>query len=195
MAVRRDHYFHRAKQEDYLARSVYKLKEIDNRYRLTKKGMKALDIGCVPGSWSQYLLEKAGNGTVVGIDIAGPPDIRDGRFNYMKADVCSIEGDLLKENAGVFDLVVSDACPNTSGSKFMDAQKSMEIVRNVFRLSETVLKDGGCVVAKVLAGEDTGEFVRGLGPKFETVRMSKPKASKKESRETYIVALRKRSMT
>jgi len=192
MKAVKDHYFKKAKQERYLARSVYKLKEIDDRYGLVKKGMKVLDIGCAPGSWSQYLLERIGPGTVFGIDIVDTPKISDDRFTYIKKDINSIDGDDLKSNVGDVDLVVSDACPNTSGNKFMDAQKSMEIVRKVFCISDTVLKHGGSVVAKVLMGEDVGEFVREVKQEFDSVRLAKPKSSRKESRETFIVALFRR---
>lgn len=193
MKAVKDHYFKKAKQERYLARSVYKLKEIDGRYRLVKKGMKVLDIGCAPGSWSQYLLERIGPGTVFGIDIMDTPKISDDRFTYIKKDINSIDRDDLKSNVGDVDLVVSDACPNTSGNKFMDAQKSMEIVRKVFGISDTVLKHGGSVVAKVLMGEDVGEFVREVKQEFESVRLAKPKSSRKQSRETFIVALFRRT--
>jgi len=95
--------------------------------------------------------------------------------------------------AGTVDLLVSDACPNTSGNKFMDGQRSIEIVRKVIRLSESLLNPGGCVVAKVLMGEDVGEFARKLRQDFETVSMCRPKASRKESRESFIIALHRRS--
>lgn len=192
MKAVKDHYFNKAKQERYLARSVYKLKEIDSRYHLVKKGMKVLDMGCAPGSWSQYLLERVGPGTVFGIDMVDAPKISDSRFTYIKKDINSIDTDALMSNIGTVDLVVSDACPNTSGNKFMDAQKSMEIVRKVFGISDTVLKHGGSIIAKVLMGEDVGEFVREMKQKFDSVRLAKPKSSRKESRETFIVALFRR---
>jgi 23S rRNA (uridine2552-2'-O)-methyltransferase len=188
----KDSYYRRAKQNNYPARSVYKLEEIDRRYHLVKKGMRVVDFGCMPGSWSKYLLERIGNGTVVGIDIAAPPAIRDNRFTYMKADILSMDTELLKERIGTVDLVLSDACPNTSGNRFTDGQASLEIVRRVFSLASLMLKPGGSVVTKVLTGEDTAEFVREIRSDFQSVRQSKPKASRKESREMYIVALHQR---
>lgn len=194
MKALKDHYFKKAKQEQYFARSVYKLKEIDSRYRLIQKGMKVLDIGCSPGSWSQYLLERIGPGRVYGIDPADTLKIDDSRFTFIKNDIHSITVQDLKTAIGTVDLVVSDACPNTSGNKFMDGQRSIEIVRKVFRLSESLLNPGGCVVAKVLMGEDVGEFVRKLRQDFNTVAMCRPKASRKESRESFIVALHRRTV-
>ena len=188
----KDHYYKKAKHERYLARSVYKLKEIDGRYRLTRRGMKVLDIGCAPGSWSQYLLERIGRGRVFGVDIADTPKIKDERFSYIKGDILSIDNDDLRSAAGIVDLVVRDACPNTTGNKFMDAQRSIEIVRRVFDISDAVLKAGGSVVAKVLTGEDVAKFVREIKKKYQSVRMCKPNASRKESRENFIVALSRR---
>jgi 23S rRNA (uridine2552-2'-O)-methyltransferase len=193
MKAVKNHYFKKAKQEQYLARSVYKLKEIDNRHRLTRKGIRVLDIGCSPGSWSQYLLERIGPGRVFGIDSAGAPKISDSRFTFIKTDIRSMDPGDLKSRVGTVDLLVSDACPNTSGNKFMDGQRSIEIVRLVFYLSEALLASGGSVVAKVLMGEDVGEFVQNLGQDFEKVILCKPKASRKESRETFIVALHRRA--
>jgi 23S rRNA (uridine2552-2'-O)-methyltransferase len=193
MKAVKDHYFKKARQEQYLARSVYKLKEIDSRHRLTRKGIRVLDIGCSPGSWSQYLLERIGPGRVFGIDSAGAPKINDSRFTFIKTDIRSIDPVDLKSRVGTVDLLVSDACPNTSGNKFMDGQRSIEIVRLVFYLSEALLASGGSVVAKVLMGEDVGEFVQNLGQDFEKVILCKPKASRKESRETFIVALHRRA--
>ncbi|MBN2322268.1 MAG: SAM-dependent methyltransferase [Spirochaetes bacterium] len=188
----KDSYYRKAKHDNYPARSVYKLEEIDRRYRLVKNGMRVVDFGCVPGSWSKYLLKRIGNGTIVGIDVADPPAIRDGRFTYMKEDILSIDTKRLKERIGTVDLILSDACPSTSGNRFSDGQASLEIVRRVFSLAPSILKPGGSVVAKVLTGEDTAEFVRKIRPGFESVRQSKPKASRKESREMYIIALHQR---
>jgi 23S rRNA (uridine2552-2'-O)-methyltransferase len=188
----KDSYYRKAKQNNYPARSVYKLEEIDRRYHLVKKGMTVVDIGCIPGSWSKYLLERIGKGTVIGIDIADRPAIRDSRFTYMKTDILSADAELLKERIGSVDLVLSDACPNTSGNRFTDGQASLEIVKRVFSLASSVLKPNGSVIAKVLTGEDTAAFVHEIRSGFETVRQSKPKASRKESREMFIVALHQR---
>ena len=190
MMKTKDSYFRKAKRNNYPARSVYKLEEIDRRYHLVKKGIRVVDIGCVPGSWSKYLLERIGNGTVAGIDIAGRPAIQDRRFTYMQADILSADDRLLAEHIGIVDLVLSDACPNTSGNRFMDGQASLEIVKRVFYIASSILKPGGSIVAKVLTGEDTGAFIREIQSGFETVRQSKPKASRKESREMFIIALR-----
>jgi 23S rRNA (uridine2552-2'-O)-methyltransferase len=162
---------------------VYKLIELDRKYRLIRPYMRVLDVGCAPGSWSQYLLEKLPRGKVTGIDIR-QPDIRNERFTFIQSDIRSIDPEFL----GHFDLVVSDAAPSTTGDKFADSQGSLSLVEAVFGLAESCLKEGGSVVAKLFQGEDSGEFTRSLRNRFREVHTSKPKSSRKESREIYLLA-------
>ena len=191
----RDHYSKRAKAEQYRARSVYKLMEIDRKFHLIRRGMRVLDIGCAPGSWSQYVLEQAGNGHITGIDLAQSISIGDNRFTYMQADIRdpdivlnlgSIEGD--GTNPGSFDLILSDAAPKTTGNKFSDSQNSLRLVRAVYEISRTLLHSGGSVVAKVFQGEDLKAFVDSIRKDFGKVDLFKPKSSRAESRELYIIA-------
>ena len=207
MRTIQDFYFKKAKGESYLARSVYKLEEIDRRHGLVKKGIAVLDIGCAPGSWCQYILKKIGNGSVTGVDLKEKVDIRDGRFRYVKGDILALEPrDLVRgdptrgaQNAAHasrdprFDLITSDAAPDTSGNRFVDGERSLAIVRRVFELARDTLKPGGAVVAKVFQGEDVKPFVDGLRPEYGNVSLSKPRSSRKESREIYIVARERRA--
>ncbi|UCB46114.1 MAG: SAM-dependent methyltransferase [Spirochaetota bacterium] len=188
-----DYYFKKAKQEKYHARSVFKLKEIDDRFRIIKRGLTVLDIGCAPGSWSQYLLEKIGSGMIVGIDIVRVNNIDDSRFTFIQDDIMKIDLEELKEKTGNIDLIVSDACPSTTGNKFMDASRSISIVKRVFEISASLLKKEGSVVAKILMGEDVGEYVKELQKMFNRVTLTKPKSSRKESREMFIIAISKRA--
>lgn len=188
-----DYYFKKAKQEKYHARSVFKLKEIDDRFRIIKRGLTVLDIGCAPGSWSQYLLEKIGSGMIVGIDIVRVNNIDDNRFTFIQDDIMKIDLEELKEKTGNIDLIVSDACPSTTGNKFMDASRSISIVKRVFEISASLLKKEGSVVAKILMGEDVGEYVKELQKMFNRVTLTKPKSSRKESREMFIIAISKRA--
>jgi 23S rRNA (uridine2552-2'-O)-methyltransferase len=189
----KDHYFKRAKTEKYRARSVFKLKEIDDRFRIVRKGLTVLDIGCAPGSWSQYLLEKIGPGMVVGIDIVRIKNINDNRFTFVENDIMKIDPEEIEEKTGQVDLIVSDACPNTTGNKFMDASRSITLVKRVFDISITLLKQEGNVVAKILMGEDVGDYIGSLKKMFRKITLSKPKSSRKESREMFIVAISKRA--
>lgn len=188
----RDFYFKKAKEERYYARSVYKLMEIDEKYHLLKRGLNVLDIGCIPGSWSQYILEKIGDGRVIGIDTSGEIKLKDPRFTFIKGDIHSIEESLLSQDGKPFDLITSDALPSTTGSRFMDSQRSLDIVRRVFQISGKILKPEGWVVAKVFQGEDLKGFIQILKEDFLEVSLFKPKSSKKESREIFIITHHRR---
>jgi len=206
----KDFYFHKAKKENYLARSVYKLQEIDQKYHLIKKGYKILDIGCAPGSWTQYMLKKIKAGLVVGIDLCEKIKVSHPRFIFIKGDILELTPKQVMEKAFPekdkdntknknishnrlmkFDLIVSDAAPQTIGDTFSDTQYSLEIVKKVFEIADKLLKKGGSVVAKVFQGEDLRNFTTGLISSFEKVKQYKPKSSRKESREIYIIALNK----
>jgi 23S rRNA (uridine2552-2'-O)-methyltransferase len=188
-----DYYFKKAKQEKYHARSVFKLKEIDERFHIIKRGLTVLDIGCAPGSWSQYLLEKIGSGKVIGIDLVRVNNINDSRFISMQDDIMKIDLQKLKVKTGKIDLILSDACPSTTGNKFMDASRSMIIVKRVFDTAAYLLKYDGSVVAKILMGEDVGDYIKKLRKMFSSVKLCKPKSSRKESREMFIIAISRRA--
>jgi 23S rRNA (uridine2552-2'-O)-methyltransferase len=188
-----DYYFKKAKQEKYHARSVFKLKEIDERFHIIKRGLTVLDIGCSPGSWSQYLLEKIGSGKVVGIDVVRANNIDDSRFTFIQDNILKIDLEELKVKTGNIDLIVSDACPSTTGNKFTDASRSMSIVKRVFDISASLLKQEGSVVAKILMGEDTGDYVKELRKIFNRVTLCKPKSSRQESREMFVIAISRRA--
>jgi 23S rRNA (uridine2552-2'-O)-methyltransferase len=188
----KDYYFKKAKQDKYPARSVYKLEEIDNKCRLIKKDIKILDIGCSPGSWSQFMLKKIGRGSILGIDINNSIRIEDTRFTFMPGNIFDIESSRIQKYIQAFDLITSDAAPNTTGDSFIDSQKSLNIVKRVFQIARDTLKPGGSVVAKVFQGEDLKAFVDGLKEDFSRVTLFKPKSSRKESREIFLIAITRR---
>jgi 23S rRNA (uridine2552-2'-O)-methyltransferase len=185
-----DHYFRRAKEEHYLARSVYKLDEINRRYRILRKGTSVLDVGCAPGSWSQYILKKIGPGKVVGIDIKKRVSVSDPRFTYLEKNLFDLGSEFYQKYTKSFDVITSDAAPKTTGQKFVDHQNSLSIMRRVFEISHYVLKGSGTVVAKVFQGEDLKEFVESMKGRFDRIDLCKPKSSRKESSELFIVAQR-----
>ncbi len=188
----KDFYYKKAKEESYAARSVYKLKEIDDKYHLIKKGQIIMDIGCAPGSWSQFVLKRFGNGTLVGIDITSNIKIKDPRFHFIQHDILKIDLKKIKEIADYVDLILSDAAPFTTGDKFTDSQNSMRLVERVFNIADHILKIGGNVVAKVFQGEDLDPFIKEiLKEKYQKIIRFKPKSSRKESKEIYILALNK----
>lgn len=188
----RDHYFKRARLEGYAARSVYKLKEIDEKYRLLKEEFTVLDIGCAPGSWSQYILERIERGRLIGIDLENCLQIEDPRFSFIRGDILDIDPVTLLSEAPSWDLILSDAAPNTTGNKFTDSQKSLALVERVAELASRLLKPGGSFVAKVFQGEDIGSFLNSLKPLYKRIVSYKPRSSRSESKELYIIALGKK---
>ncbi len=191
----RDHYSKRAQAEQYRARSVYKLIEIDLKFHLIRRGMRVLDIGCAPGSWSQHVLKQVGDGHITGIDLAPSVNIGDSRFTYMQVDILDPDtvlnvgyGGGNETDPSSYDLILSDAAPKTTGNKFSDSQNSLRLVRAVYEISRALLKGGGSVVAKVFQGEDLKAFVDSIRKDFGKVDLFKPKSSRAESRELYIIA-------
>jgi 23S rRNA (uridine2552-2'-O)-methyltransferase len=188
-----DQYFKRAKKEKYPARSVYKLQEIDEKYKIIKKGHTILDIGCAPGSWSQYILEKIGNGRLLGIDIATTVQISDPRFHFLKRDIFELRKGDIEKYRSAFDLITSDAAPSTTGNKFVDSQASLAIVKRVFQLADDILKPHGSIIAKIFQGEDVNAFINSEKINFSKILFFKPKSSRKESRELFIIAIDRRA--
>jgi 23S rRNA (uridine2552-2'-O)-methyltransferase len=184
-----DYYARQARQAGYAARSVYKLEEMQRRFRLLRRGDKVLDIGAAPGSWSQFCLKiLAGSGSVVGVDLK-PVALPDAPgYRCLQQDIFSSE--LLQQliPLGRFDLVLSDAAPATTGNRTVDTQASLAIARRVWSMAAALLRSRGKMVVKLFQGEEAGRFVRELGADFASVRTFKPRATRKESMELYILA-------
>jgi 23S rRNA (uridine2552-2'-O)-methyltransferase len=188
----RDHYFRKARQENYPARSVYKLKELDAKFRLLKPGMRVLDLGAAPGSWSIGAAEKVGNGGLVlacdiqAVETAFPPQVI-----FMREDVrdrsAAFEARL--EEVGPFDVVLSDMAPRTTGSRVTDQTRSLELAGEAFSLASLCLKRGGAFVAKIFMGPDARALLAPMRRVFAAVKTFKPKSSRPESKETFFVGL------
>jgi len=178
-----DFYTRRAKRENFPARSVYKLEEIDRKYGLFKSGDKVLDLGCAPGSWLLYLAQKVGErGKVVGIDIV---DLK----IRLPQNVIFIKEDVMKfEPKGNFQSVVSDLAAHTSGIKFRDVAQTLELCQRALEIAKKALVKGGNFLCKVFEGEGTDDFFMEMKKNFEFIKRFKPKASRKQSKEMYIVA-------
>lgn len=177
--LKNEYYTKKARENNYPARSVYKLEEIDKKYNLIKAGDNVLDLGCAPGSWLLYLAGKTRH--VVGIDnqklkIEIPKNVL-----FVQKDVMEFE---LNES---FDVIVSDLAPNTSGDHNVDVEKSLEFCERALEIAKTNLKKGGNFVCKIFEGEGTEDFFKKIKNRFEFAKKFKPQASRKESREIYIV--------
>jgi 23S rRNA (uridine2552-2'-O)-methyltransferase len=187
-----DHYARKAKQEHFLARSVYKLEEIDTKYRLLKQGQFILDLGCSPGSWSQYASAKIGrNGKILGIDLTAMkialPNAIFITANILTTDLLPI----LLENQmpEKLDAVISDMAPKTTGVKFTDQCRSLELCEMALNSARTYLKPGGYFVCKIFDGPDVQHFRADLKTSFKKIEMLKPDSTRKESKEFFFIGI------
>ena len=189
-----DHFTRRARREKWLARSVYKLEEIDKRFSLIRPGARLLDLGCSPGSWSQYALKAAGpKGDVAGIDLTEPENVSAPNFRAIQADVLSLDPDGLLEQIGPRDLVISDLAPKTTGVKSADVIRSAELAYAAFRIAWVLLRPGGSFLCKVFEGGEIQDLRKELTGYFQKIKNIRPKAVRKGSREIYLLALNRRA--
>jgi len=189
-----DYYFKKAKKESYPARSVYKLEEAQKKYRFLKTGNTVLDLGCQPGSWAIYAAKTVGpEGLVAGVDlqegkrisIANAADIIWLCDDIMDADIV----EKIQKIRGSFRVILSDMAPRTSGNKWVDQQQSLNLARRVLELTGALLESGGNLYVKVFEGEDFKEFADSVRKNFKTVKIFKPKSSRSESREVFILGM------
>ncbi|TYB32559.1 RlmE family RNA methyltransferase [Flexistipes sinusarabici] len=189
MYKRKDRFYQKAKQEGYKSRAAYKLKEINDKHNIISKNDYVLDAGAAPGGWSQILLETVGKGgMIVGVDLLDVEGISGNNFTFIKGDL--FEDNTLEKILSIsssYDVVVSDAAPNTSGQKFADHAKSIELVGNIYAFSRKVLKNNGDFIAKLFDGEDTKKFVDELKKSFKKVSIYRPKSTRKNSFEIYLI--------
>lgn len=187
-----DFYFHKAKAENYPARSIYKLKELDARFGLLARGMRVLDLGAAPGSWTLGAAEKVGSsGLVLACDIKEASANFPPQVVFMLEDVFAISetfADALKEH-GPFDLVMSDMAPATTGSKFTDQTRSFNLANAAFELACENLKRGGNFTVKIFMGPDAQKLTESMRKVFNRVKTFKPKSSRPESKETFLAGL------
>lgn len=188
----RDHFFLRAKQENYPARSVYKLKEIDKRFRIFKKGMRVLDLGAAPGSWSLGAAERVGpEGFVLGSDIQSTDTHFPSNVLFLQEDVFdrSPAFDSLLREKGPFDVVMSDMAPSTTGHRGTDQARSAALFEEALAVALACLVKGGSFVVKVFMGPDVKPFADNLRRNFSVVKSFKPASSRSESFESFYIAL------
>jgi 23S rRNA (uridine2552-2'-O)-methyltransferase len=186
-----DSYTRRARQEKWLARSVYKLEEMDKKFQLIRKGDHILDLGCYPGSWSQYGIKRVGpRGNVVGMDLKKPDRLSAPNFTFIKADVFTVDPEWILEEVGPRDAVISDLAPKTTGIPVADTSRSIELAREALKIASAVLKRRGHFLCKVFEGEDLKFYREGLLAYFGQVRNYRPSAIRKGSREIYLLGLK-----
>ncbi len=191
-AYKKDYYFQKAKKEDYPARSVYKLKEIEKRYKLFKPGIKVLDLGASPGSWALYAAKNVGkSGLVVALDKDEPAISFPRQVVFVQEDIMNTNGQFVcvLKDKGLFDLVLSDMAPQTTGIKIRDQALSYELADRAFQICRDFLVQRGRFVVKIFEGPDVPYFRSLLQQNFVKVKTVKPKSSRSGSKEIFLVGL------
>lgn len=186
-----DRFFKQAKREGKLARSVYKLEELNRKDHLFRKGDRVLDLGASPGSWLEYILETVGpEGAACAVDLKPIHKKFKGRAVFKLMDAREMTGEeFSREAPGGFDAVVSDMAPNTSGIRITDQTRSLELCETVLDLAKRLLKKDGNFVCKIFYGPETERFRDLVGTLFKSAKIRKPDACRDESIEHYVVAL------
>ena len=184
---RRDIYVRQSKVDGYRARSAYKLIEIDEKFQIFKGGMNVIDIGAAPGSWSQYVSKVVKSGRIISIDLKEMEKIKN--TIQIKGDFTEIKiqdqiKDYLYKKA---DVVMSDMAVNTTGIKNIDSIQTGELCKEAIIFSKDVISEKGFFISKIFMGSTFNEIVA-LGKKiFKEVKVFKPKSSRKDSKESFII--------
>ncbi|MBI2041280.1 MAG: RlmE family RNA methyltransferase [DPANN group archaeon] len=183
-------YYKKAKELGYRSRSAFKLLEIQEKFRIIKRGDRVLDLGAAPGGWSQVAANIVGdNGMIIGVDVQPAPNIGK-NFRFILADVTkeNSEGKIAKA-CTTFDVVLSDMSPQTTGIKDIDVGVSNVLAFKSLHLTKIFLKAGGNFACKIFQGKYFVAFLSEAKEYFEKIHSFKPKSSDKASREVYIVCL------
>jgi len=194
---RHDHFYKRAKNEGFAARSVYKLEEMDAEFRLIRPGDVVIDLGCAPGSWLQYVEDRVGDrGRAFGIDLLPVKVAFSPRVRVLQGDAFRVTlAELTEAGEGALpavDVVLSDMAPNTTGIRSVDAARSMALCERALEVAERLLRPGGHFVVKVLEGGEQRAFVDRAKTLFEVVKIKRPKSTRDGSTETFVIGLRRR---
>jgi 23S rRNA (uridine2552-2'-O)-methyltransferase len=194
----KDHFFRKAKEQNFAARSVFKLEEIDQRFKLFHNGQKVLDLGASPGSWSQYASKKVGtSGKVLGIDLT-LIELKLPNTQFVQADLRDINLENLMKEKGIeppFDLVLSDMAPNTTGIRITDQARSFELCEIALEQARRWLKPGGHFVCKLFHSDDFIILKKEILKTFERFEAVKPESTRKISKEIFLVGIKKKSIT
>ena len=184
---KKDIYVRRSKIDGYRARSVYKLIEINKKFKIFKNGVSVLDIGAAPGSWSQYVSKIVKNGKIISLDLKEMEFIKNttqikGDFNDI-----DVQKKIKKLLSNRLDIVMSDMAVNTTGIKNIDSIQTGELCKEAMIFSKEVMAENGVFISKIFMGGSFNEIVA-LGKKiFKEVKVFKPKSSRKDSKESFII--------
>ena len=184
---RRDAYVKQSKVDGYRARSAYKLIEINEKFKIFKGGMTVIDIGAAPGSWSQYVAKVVKSGRLISIDLKEMESI--GNTTQIQGDFteAKIQDEINKYINGKVNVVMSDMAVNTTGIKNIDSIQTGELCKEAMIFAKDVLIDNGYFISKIFMGGTFNEIVAEGKKIFKEVKVFKPKSSRKDSKESFIV--------
>lgn len=189
-----DFWSQKAFSEGYPARSVYKLKEIDEKFGMIKKNYTVLDLGAAPGSWTTFLLRKMeGSGKVVSCDLNPlSKSVKGDNLVFIQGDLNAPEIRKKITDNGPYDLVVCDAAPKTTGNRTVDTARSEQLVEMAIWYAQGYLKTGGNFAVKIFQNGDQQRLLKLMRETFVTAKGFKPEACRAESFETYLIGLNKK---
>ncbi len=193
----KDHYFKKAKEQNFAARSVFKLEEIDQKFKIVKPKQLVLDLGASPGSWSQYCSQKVGpEGRILGVDLK-PVTAKLAHNNavFIQADLRSLSLEDTFKLHGFFppfDLVVSDMAPNTTGIRSTDQARSFDLCELALQISRKFLKKNGHFVCKLFHSDDFSQLKTEIKNDFQQFEAMKPDSTRKISKEIFLIGLKKK---
>ena len=184
---RRDIYVRRSKIEGYRSRAIYKLKEIDEKFKILKEVYTAIDLGAAPGSWSQYLSKNIQNGKILAIDL-----LEFQKINKVHQLIGDFSEEIYKQKIREYfnkkvDLVVSDMAVNTTGNKNLDSIVTGELCIDAMSFAKNQLNQRGKFISKLFMGTSFNEIVSKAKQIFKEVRVYKPPSSRKDSKENFII--------
>ena len=189
----KDHYFHKAKRNGYVARSAYKLEEIDKKHRIIRKGNLVLDLGCSPGSWLQYASRKVGEeGEVLGVDLKPVNHPLLSHVKVLQGDIFELTAKDLGMSGGMIDVILSDMAPKTTGIRATDAQRSYALNQRVLQLAEELLRPQGMLLVKAFQGAPMDGLRSAFRDTFAKAILCKPKSSRAESVEIFLLGMGKK---
>ena len=188
-----DHYTRQAKKENFAARSVYKLQEIQKKYHILRPGDRVLDLGCAPGSWLQFTARVVGpEGRLVGIDLNPVTITLPDHATVITGDVADLEGHLASLGLIRFDVVLSDMAPATTGNRHADEARSIGLCETALAVADQVLVPGGHFVCKIFQGGEYKTFTDSVRERFGRQTATRPQSTRKASREVFIIGLAKK---
>ena len=185
---RRDTYVRQSKVDGYRARSAYKLIEINEKFKIFKGGMSVIDIGAAPGSWSQYVSKTVKNGRIISIDLKDMENIKNtiqikGDFNEHDVQM-KIKSNLKNKDP---DVIMSDMAVNTTGIKNIDSIQTGELCKEAMIFSKDVISKDGFFISEIFMGITFNSIVKKKKKIFKEVKVFKPKSSRKDSKESFII--------